>query len=608
MKVSTNELNQQVSRARSRGWTGVIAKAEKQHELPQGLLLALASRETNMEDIVGDGGHGRGLFQIDDRFWGDWLAKNGAPRPGTTPRLNAAADFAANMLASNIAFARKNGVGANDVLKFACSAYNAGQGGALSGFRKGDSDLNTANNDYGGDVLERLAAISGNGGRALAGVMPVEVAILKQGARGPKVTQLKLDLEKWFEGKEPGFYATFGVKAGPFFGKQLTACVREFQTRNKLVVDGECGAATLKALSAAAAKPAKRKSKGKAQPQPVRPDDGVLAQGDVGPGVSKLKKSLAAWFERADPGSWETFGVAAGPRFGPALGRAVREFQKRNGLLIDGEVGGETLDALRGVADSKKASATPKLRASFPDLKLDSPKKRGSTGDKVRLIQGWLCLHGHNVVPDGTYGKATARQVAAFQKVKGLPPTGVVDAATYAKLVHPMVVALTPISGKKSLGELIVQYARQHLAQNPHEVGGENRGPWVRLYTQGREGPDVPWCAGFATFILEQACNTLKQQMPFAKTLACDAMQGGAGASFLPKPTPSQRSRITPGSFFLRPATSGKLKYGHTGIVVSADADGFHTIEGNTNDQNSNEGFEVCARDHGYESYDFIVM
>ena len=95
MNIRTELLAEQVSRARARGWTAIMRKAEKRHDLPAGLLLAVASRETDMEDIVGDKGHGRGLFQIDDRFHADWLAAHGAPGPATTPRIEDAAEFAA---------------------------------------------------------------------------------------------------------------------------------------------------------------------------------------------------------------------------------------------------------------------------------------------------------------------------------------------------------------------------------------------------------------------------------------------------------------------------------------------------------------------------------
>jgi hypothetical protein len=44
----------------------------------------------------------------------------------------------------------------------------------------------------------------------------------------------------------------------------------------------------------------------------------------------------------------------------------------------------------------------------------------------------------------------------------------------------------------------------------------------------------------------------------------------------------------------------------HTGIVVSTSAETFKTIEGNTNDDGSREGYEVCARTRGYSNMDFI--
>ena len=34
--------------------------------------VAIASRETNMRNIIGDGGHGYGIMQIDDRSFPEW--------------------------------------------------------------------------------------------------------------------------------------------------------------------------------------------------------------------------------------------------------------------------------------------------------------------------------------------------------------------------------------------------------------------------------------------------------------------------------------------------------------------------------------------------------
>lgn len=596
MNIRADQLAEQVSRARARGWAPIMRKAEKRHNLPAGLLLALASRETDMEDVVGDKGHGRGLFQIDDRFHADWLAAHGAPGPATTPRVEDAADFAASMLASSLAFARQNEVPAPDRLRFACSAYNAGAGGALEGQQSGDCDRKTTGADYGRDVLERLGAIKpGKGGR---GLQVSGDRILRKGDRGKDVVQLKQQLQTWFDRTAPGVWQTFRVRPGPGFGAALTAAVRDFQMRNALLVDGEVGENTREALARTRAP----------RPRPkAATGDGILRRGDRGPTVTRLKRDLETWFEHALPGKWESFGVARGPGFGDALERAVRDFQQRNGLLVDGEVGRETFGAILGAAPSPSPTGGP--GQDLPDLKLDAPKKRGSSGEKVRLIQGWLCLRGFKLVVDGGYGGATARQVRAFQKANGLPVTGIVDDATYEELVQPMMAALSPIAPDGPLGWLVVAYARQHLVQHPQEVGGENRGPWVRLYTQGQEGKDSPWCAGFATFVLDQACLARGVARPLPKTLACDDMQACAGDRFLSQPKPSQRKRITPGSFFLRPNPPGvEPRYAHTGIVVQADADTFKSIEGNTNDEGSAEGFEVCARVHGYRGLDFIII
>jgi peptidoglycan hydrolase-like protein with peptidoglycan-binding domain len=250
MKIDQAELKRQVALARSRGWGAILGQAEQRHKLPAGILLAIASRETNMEDIVGDGGHGRGLFQIDDRAHGDWLAQHGAGGPGTIPPLAEAAELAATLLDQNRAFAKSNGVAADHVLVFAVSAYNAGPGGALAGHRSGDSDRRTTGGDYGHDVLERLDAIQKPGENG--GPVPAAVdGILRRGSRGAGVTKLKRDLQACFEQQAPGEWRTFGVAPGPAFGPALDRAVRAFQERNGLIVDGEVGPQTLAAVAAA---------------------------------------------------------------------------------------------------------------------------------------------------------------------------------------------------------------------------------------------------------------------------------------------------------------------------------------------------------------------
>lgn len=137
------------------------------------LLLALGSRETNMKNIAGDGGHGRGWLQIDDRFHhgflkthrgcdsGSFTPKHPSAAPqGRVPTLTASTIYAIGLLRSNMRFARGNGVPEASVVRFAVAAYNAGAGGALQGFREGDVDLHTTGRDYAKDVLARKAAIA----------------------------------------------------------------------------------------------------------------------------------------------------------------------------------------------------------------------------------------------------------------------------------------------------------------------------------------------------------------------------------------------------------------------------------------------------------------
>ena len=95
-----------------------IAAAAQAHGLDPQLLAAVAAQETggpgnnSGNNIVGDGGHGHGLFQIDDRSWA--FAKTPA---AMDPARNA--QMAASILQENL-----QRYGGN--VRAALSAYNAG--------------------------------------------------------------------------------------------------------------------------------------------------------------------------------------------------------------------------------------------------------------------------------------------------------------------------------------------------------------------------------------------------------------------------------------------------------------------------------------------------
>lgn len=157
----TDSLRVQYDRARSAGWSRILKNVEEQYGLPQGMLFGVASRETLMSNVVADGGHGRGLFQIDDRYHQEWLAAHGAGLPGQVPPIRDAAEYAARILAAHHARAVKEG--RHHPWKFALCAYNRGYTGASNGVKDGGTcDWHTADvdgdgkGDYGTDVQARI--------------------------------------------------------------------------------------------------------------------------------------------------------------------------------------------------------------------------------------------------------------------------------------------------------------------------------------------------------------------------------------------------------------------------------------------------------------------
>jgi len=243
------------------------------------------------------------------------------------------------------------------------------------------------------------------------------------------------------------------------------------------------------------------------------------------------------------------------------------------------------------------------------DLILDKSYKKGNKGKKVKLIQEWFCLHGFNICIDGDFGPATEYAVKEFQRRKGLEVDGVVGKRTFEKLIFPMTNALNLITRDgKSLGQMVNACARQHLKANPREIGGQNKGPWVRLYMNGNEGVQWPWCAGFVCFILKQACQSMGIPLPIKTSVSCDVLAANAKEKgiFLKESEIEDKAQITNGAFFLNRRTP--TDWIHTGIVIRAEDEVFHTIEGNTNDEGSREGYEVCKRIRGYKKKDFIVL
>jgi len=250
-----------------------------------------------------------------------------------------------------------------------------------------------------------------------------------------------------------------------------------------------------------------------------------------------------------------------------------------------------------------------RIQGAMSDLELDQPCRRGDRGPGVALVQEWLCLNGSRVLIDGSFGPATEFAVRQFQRDARLRRDGTVGPRTFAALTRPMTRALRPIApAGRGLGDLVCRYARQHLKSAPREIGGRNKGPWVRLYMEGREGEEQAWCAGFVCTILRQACDTLHLPLPLTPSTSCDRLAQSARERgfFLPGATGLDPARITRGSLFLHRLADAD--WTHTGIILESREEVLETIEGNTNDDGSREGYEVCHGYRGMQNMDFVLI
>lgn len=161
-----------------------LAALDPEDGIAASTLLAIASRETNMRNIVGGGrfidgewkpdGSDRGIFQISSTYHaaflrsvigcpsGSWSPDDSglhALHAGYVPQFTTACQYAINMLAANVEYAEDAGVKEGQRVRFAIAAYNAGRGGALAGYREGDVDSRTTGKDYSADVLRRRSEV-----------------------------------------------------------------------------------------------------------------------------------------------------------------------------------------------------------------------------------------------------------------------------------------------------------------------------------------------------------------------------------------------------------------------------------------------------------------
>lgn len=255
---------------------------------------------------------------------------------------------------------------------------------------------------------------------------------IRQGDSGTAVFTLQRQLNRIT--KDYPFLGKLTVDG--VFGSRMAATVRAFQKQFNLTADGMVGRQTWYKISyiyVSVKDLAELTSEGEVSSGTL--SDGtwggtVLRTGSTGSAVEQLQFWLntLAQYESSIP-SLTVDGV-----YGTGTANAVRAFQRKYGLTVDGVVGratwAEVYDQFRSIQSD---NGTPN---AYPGTAL----REGASGQNVRLVQFWLKIARtvypslSNVTVDGKFGSATTAAVRRFQTYFGLTSDGVVGRTTWNKL------------------------------------------------------------------------------------------------------------------------------------------------------------------------------
>ena len=255
---------------------------------------------------------------------------------------------------------------------------------------------------------------------------------LRQGDSGTAVFTLQRQLNRI--AKDYPFIGKLTVDG--VFGPRMVSTVKTFQRQFNLTADGVVGRQTWYKISyiyVSVKDLAELTSEGETSSGTL--SDGswggtALRTGSTGSAVEQVQFWLntLAQYESAIPS------LAVDGRYGAATASAVRAFQRRYGLTVDGVVGRETWNAIYNEFRSIQSdNGTPN---AYPGTAL----REGASGQNVRLVQFWLKI-AHTVYSrlndltvDGRFGAATTAAVKRFQTYFGLTSDGVVGRTTWNKL------------------------------------------------------------------------------------------------------------------------------------------------------------------------------
>lgn len=146
-------------------------------------------------------------------------------------------------------------------------------------------------------------------------------------------------------------------------------------------------------------------------------------------------------------------------------------------------------------------------------------------------------------------------------------------------------------SVKQSLAAVALEVALTQVGVS-EQPKNSNTGPEVNMYLKAVGlKPGFAWCMAFVYWCVNEAAAKLAVGNPLVKTAGVLKQWNETN---LRKLSPvADLKAIKPGDVFIMEFKHGN---GHTGFVVNVKGSNVYTIEGNTNDDGSREGYEVALR------------
>ena len=254
--------------------------------------------------------------------------------------------------------------------------------------------------------------------------------VLRRGDKGMEVRLVQF----WLRLAADNYRALHTIAVDGSFGAATVSAVQAFQSVFGLTADGTVGRATWNKLKEVGLAVANRLVDADIAPGQFTVTTREGSSGTAVRAVQYYLRRLAAYYSDIPT-------VAVDGRFGAATARAVRAWQTRAGLPVDGVVGRLTWQSLYDAAAALDSSG-PVVRM----IRLPAPAaalRPGDSGAEVLRLSRMLLFLGQWIseinlpesdTPTSTFDPALETAVRSAQRYFGLTETGIVTAADWTVL------------------------------------------------------------------------------------------------------------------------------------------------------------------------------